>query len=66
MRGPQWEHVISLTPVLSRWERSHALSFGLAGTSQRFERGLTGSLAQRERAGVRENGHANSSGLPET
>ena len=56
-RRPGVMGAFSLTPALSRWERENAraalggeAAFGLAKS------GRTGSLSQRERVGVRENG----------
>ena len=43
----------------------NAFRFVPTGTPRHFERGLTGSLSQRERAGVRENGYALAERLPD-
>jgi len=56
-RRPWQRDALSLTPALSRWERGK-LRRRLATPQHPLanQRGLRGSLSQRERAGVRENG----------
>jgi hypothetical protein len=45
----------SLTPALSLWEREERIPLSDERRPKHFECGLTCSLSQRERAGVREN-----------
>ena len=54
----EWLEAFSLTPTLSRWEReSGRPSLANRGASRLVEARTNRPLSQRERAGVRENGH---------
>ena len=66
-RRPWRGDALSLTPALSRWERGK-LRRRLDTPKHPLanQGGLRGSLSQRERAGVRENGHELSTRLQET